>query len=50
LDRNTGKELLDWVKGVVLKEGKISASDLDIFQLIDDPEEIVRTIKKTVIV
>ena len=44
------KGLLDWVKGVVLKEGKISASDLDIFQLIDDPEEIVRTIKKTVIV
>jgi len=44
------KGLLDWVKGVVLKEGKISASDLDIFQLIDDPEEIVRTIRKTVIV
>jgi hypothetical protein len=44
------KGLLDWVKGVVLKEGKISASDLDIFQLIDDPNEIVRTIKKTVIV
>jgi hypothetical protein len=44
------KGLLDWMRGVVLKEAKISPSDLDIFQLIDDPEEIVRTIKKTVIV
>ena len=44
------KGLLDWIRSVVLKEAKISPSDLDIFQLIDDPEEIVRTIKKTVIV
>ena len=44
------KGLLDWMRAVVLKEAKISPSDLDIFQLIDDPEEIVRTIKKTVIV
>jgi uncharacterized protein (TIGR00730 family) len=44
------KGLLDWMRGVVLQEAKISLSDLDIFQLIDDPEEIVRTIKKTVIV
>jgi len=40
---------LDWIKEVVLKEGKISSAELDILQLIDDPEEIVRTIKKTVI-
>ncbi len=46
---NYWKGLLDWIKEVVLKEGKISASDLEIFQLIDDPEEIVKTIKKTVI-
>ena len=44
------KGLLDWIRKVLLKEGKISASDLDIFQIIDTPEEIVRTIKKTVIV
>ena len=41
--------LLDWIKGVVLKEGKISSADLDILQLIDEPEEIVKTIKKMVI-
>jgi len=46
---NYWKGLLDWIKGVVLKEGKISPSDLEIFQLIDEPEEIVRTIKKMVI-
>ncbi|MBM4323925.1 MAG: hypothetical protein FJ115_10240 [Deltaproteobacteria bacterium] len=43
------KGLLDWMVEVVLKEGKISPADLDILRLIDDPEEIVRIIKKTVI-
>lgn len=43
------KGLLDWIKEVVLKAGKISPADLDILQLIDEPEEIIRTIKKTVI-
>jgi uncharacterized protein (TIGR00730 family) len=42
--------LLQWLKDVVLKEGKISPSDLDILQVIDEPEEIVKTIRKTVIV
>ncbi len=46
---NYWKGLLGWIKGVVLKEGKISPADLEIFQLIDEPEEIVRTIKKMVI-
>jgi len=46
---NYWKGLLEWIKGVVLKEGKISATDLDILQLIDEPEEIMKVIKKTVI-
>ncbi|MDI6764367.1 MAG: TIGR00730 family Rossman fold protein [Thermodesulfobacteriota bacterium] len=46
---NYWKGLLDWIKEVVLKEGRISPTDLEILQLIDDPEEIVKTIKKTVI-
>jgi hypothetical protein len=46
---NYWKGLLDWMKEVVLKEGRISPTDLEILQLIDDPEEIVKTIKKTVI-
>lgn len=43
------KGFLDWIKEVVLKEGKISPTDLEILQLIDEPEEIIRSIKKTVI-
>ncbi len=43
------KGLFDWIRSVVLKDGRISPGDLDIFQFIDEPEEIVKTIKKTVI-
>ncbi len=46
---NYWKGFLNWIKEVVLKEGKISPSDLEILQLIDKPEEIVKAIKKTVI-
>jgi len=46
---NYWKGLLDWIKEVVLKEGRISLEDLGILQLIDEPEEIIKTIKKTVI-
>jgi uncharacterized protein (TIGR00730 family) len=42
--------LLKWIKETLLIEGKISPEDLDIFQLTDEPAEIVRAIKKTVIV
>ncbi len=40
---------LDWIKEVVLKEGKITPADLDILQLIDEPAEVIRAINKTVI-
>jgi len=40
---------LDWMKDVVLKDEKISLADIEILQLIDKPEEIVKAIKKTVI-
>ena len=43
------KGLLDWVKETVLKERKISLSDFEILQVIDEPSEILRAIKKTVI-
>src|SRR4030043_2141386 len=44
---NYWKGFLDWIKEVLLKEGKISPEDLDILQLIDEPAEIIKTIKKT---
>jgi len=43
------KGFLDWIKDVVLKDEKISSADLDILQLIDEPKEIIKAIKKTVI-
>ncbi|OGP90999.1 MAG: Rossman fold protein, TIGR00730 family [Deltaproteobacteria bacterium RBG_16_48_10] len=46
---NYWKGLLDWMKEVVLKEGKTSPSDLEILQVIDEPSEILRAIKKTII-
>jgi uncharacterized protein (TIGR00730 family) len=46
---NYWRGFLEWIKEVVLKEGKISSSDLEILQVIDEPVEIVKAIKKTVI-
>jgi len=42
--------LVDWIKKVVLKEGAISELDLEIFHVVDTPEEAVSIIRKTVIV
>jgi uncharacterized protein (TIGR00730 family) len=38
--------LLDWVRGTVLAEGKISPPDYDLLQLTDDVDEAVRIIQK----
>jgi hypothetical protein len=44
------KGLIDWIKESMIKEQTISESDLDIFQLVDDPEEAVAIIKRRVII
>ncbi len=36
--------LLDWVKGTMLTEGNISAQDLDLIPLTDDPKHAVKLI------
>lgn len=41
--------LLDWLKNTMLQNDKIEPADLDIIQVIDDPDEIVKHIKKFVI-
>jgi uncharacterized protein (TIGR00730 family) len=38
--------LLDWLKGRVLAEGKIGPAELDLFTVADEPDEVVRIIKK----
>ncbi len=42
--------LIDWIKSRLLAEKRISAEDVDILQVMDDPEEIVQTVKKLVII
>jgi uncharacterized protein (TIGR00730 family) len=42
--------LMDWIRNHMLKTSKLCPEDLDIFQIIDSPEEIVKTIKKIVII
>ena len=43
------KGLIDWLKKTALRNNKISATDLELFQVIDDPEEAVKHIQKYVI-
>jgi uncharacterized protein (TIGR00730 family) len=41
--------LLDWIKKRLFNEKKISPEDFEIFQLMEEPEEIVKAVKKVVI-
>ncbi|MEA1970935.1 MAG: TIGR00730 family Rossman fold protein [Thermodesulfobacteriota bacterium] len=41
--------LMDWMRKTMLPEGKISEEDLDFIQVIDEPDKVVRHIKKFVI-
>ena len=48
-----GKEywtgLVEWIKEQLLAEGNINQDDLLFFNILDDPEEIVQLIKRTVV-
>ena len=41
--------LMDWIKNRLLEDQCISSEDLDILQILDDPNDIVKTIKKVII-
>ena len=43
------KGLIDWLRKTVLHDNKISSADLELVQIIDDPEEAVKYIQKYVI-
>ncbi len=43
------KGLFDWLKKTMLRDNKISPEDLELFQIIDDPDEAVKHIQKYVI-
>ena len=42
--------LLEWIKKCLLQEKRLSPEDIEILQIIDDPKEIVRAVKKIVMV
>ena len=44
------KGLLKWIRDALLQRKLISPEDLDLVTLLDDPDEVVRIIKRTVIV
>jgi uncharacterized protein (TIGR00730 family) len=41
--------LVDWIKNKMLSEGYINEDDLLYFQVMDDPAEVVKYIKRTVV-
>ena len=41
--------LLDWLKQTMLADGKIEKEDLDLVQIVDEPEDVVRLLKKYLI-
>lgn len=42
--------LIDWIKEQLLDQKRISPADIDILQVMDDPDEIVNAVKRMVIV
>lgn len=45
-DSKYWKGMLEWLRDEVLKNGNISKGDLDIFTVVDKPEEVASVIKK----
>ena len=50
LDSNFWNGLIDWVKNTLVKDRRISPADIEIFSLVDTPEEAVDIIKRRVVV
>ena len=38
--------LIDWLKNTVLAQARISPEDLEIFRIVDEPEELVKELKR----
>jgi len=50
MDSRYWKGLVDWMKETLLKTKSISPADLDIFHIVDKPEQAVSLIKRRVVV
>lgn len=49
MGRDYWSGLLDWIKTTMLNEGKIQPEDIELIQVMDDPEQIVKHIQRFVI-
>jgi uncharacterized protein (TIGR00730 family) len=49
MESNYWKGLVDWLRNTLLERGAISPEDLDIFTVVDTPQEAVNIIRKTVV-
>lgn len=49
VDKSYWRGLLEWLRKTACPECMIGADDMDIIRVIDEPEEVVRTIKKVII-
>lgn len=49
VDSSYWSGLVDWIKNNLITENKVSPEDLQIFKVMDEPEEIVQYLKKFVI-
>ncbi|WP_104721405.1 LOG family protein [Helicobacter mesocricetorum] len=47
--RDYWRNFLQWIEGVMLKEGLITKEELEIVSLVDSPEEVLRILKNRVI-
>jgi uncharacterized protein (TIGR00730 family) len=50
MGRDYWSGLMEWMKSAMVREGKILQEDLDLIQVIDDPEQVVKHIQKFVII
>lgn len=48
-DSRYWKGLLDWIRKTMLGHGYISPEDLDMFMLLDDPDEVVKTVRRATV-
>ncbi|RLC21282.1 MAG: TIGR00730 family Rossman fold protein [Deltaproteobacteria bacterium] len=42
--------LIEWIKARMLDGGRISPEDIDILQIVDEPEDVIKIVKKIVII
>jgi hypothetical protein len=45
IDRGYWAGLLDWIRGSLLAHNNIEEADLELLQLTDDPDEVVRIVR-----